>query len=339
MGTLKAPRILFCGSNLAGTRVLSDLLSTPASFSIIEVWTSEDPEAKADPESSVFILAEKQKLPIFTGNPRKGIDTASLSLRGLDLILCVNYRYILTREIYKAARLGAINIHGSLLPAYRGRTPNTWAIINGETETGVTVHVIDDGIDTGPILCQSTIPITLHDTGHSLSLKLTSVYPQLVREAIRKIQEKTFAPIPQDESKATVFPKRNPDDGRIDWTWTAKRIFDWVRAQTAPYPGAFTYLRGIKMTVWEAEWVQQTSSPIVPAGRPGEVVGLCCGAGDSHGGVFVSCGDGSLVLLRSVQREGEDACHASDLVARGDAALGELLHEVAEGVGGSRPSL
>lgn len=325
MRSLPPLRILFCGSNLAGVRVLSDLLSAPDHYVIVEVWTVPEPAANLVPESSVLHLAEKQGLPIFTGNPRKSMDLATMPSRHLDLIVCVNYRYILPRDIYKTSKLGAMNIHGSLLPAYRGRTPNTWAIINGETETGVTAHIIDEGVDTGRILCQEPVPVSLNDTGHSLSLKLTAVYPRIVREAIHKIQDEAFTPIPQDESKATVFPKRTPSDGRIDWTWSAKRVFDWVRAQTAPYPGAFIYLREIKMTVWEAEWVQQTNAPIMPAGRPGEVVGVCYGAGDSQGGVFVSCGDGSLVLLRSVQREGEEACHASSLVARGDVALGELL--------------
>lgn len=138
------------------------------------------------------------------------------------------------------------------------------------------------------------------------------------------MHDETFMPIPQDESKATVFPKRTSSDGRIDWTCSAKRIFDWIRAQSRPYPGAFAYFRGNKLTVWEAEWVQ-ISHPITPAGRPGEVVGLCSGLGDFRGGIFVSCGGGGLILLRSVQKEGEGACCASDLIANGDAALGEIL--------------
>jgi methionyl-tRNA formyltransferase len=143
----------------------------------------------------------------------------------------------------------AINFHGSLLPKYRGRTPHVWAIINGEKETGVTAHLMTGEVDDGDIVKQVVIPIEQNDTGASVLKRFEGVYIRLIDDVLTAIENKTISCQPQDASKATYFGKRTPADGLIDWNWQKERINNWVRAQAAPYPGAFTYYEDQKVII------------------------------------------------------------------------------------------
>lgn len=213
------------------------------------VWTQKDPEAEREAYKSVSNLAKEHNIDVFAGNPRKRIDPEEISARSVELIVSANYLYFLPPEYYQRARLAAINIHGSLLPKYRGRCPNVWAIIKGERITGATVHIMEREVDTGAIICQRAVAIDMRDTGHSLSMKLTRFYPELVYEAICKLRDPEFEPIPQDEDEAFYFPKRVPEDGIIDWNFTAEQLYDWIRALSYPYPRAFTYYNGEKVVI------------------------------------------------------------------------------------------
>ena len=143
----------------------------------------------------------------------------------------------------------AVNFHGSLLPKYRGRTPNVWSIINNEQKSGITAHLIDDGCDTGDIIEQIEIEISKTDTGASILNKFNEKYFPLVQNVIDKIENNTISFKPQDHSKATYFGKRTPEDGLIDWNWHKERIFNWVRALSNPYPGAFSFMNGTKIII------------------------------------------------------------------------------------------
>jgi len=151
----------------------------------------------------------------------------------------------------------AFNIHGSLLPKYRGRTPHVWAIINNESETGVTAHVIDEGCDTGPILNQIRVCIESHYTGSMILGKFKELYFSLVKDVLTKIESGTFELTQQDSTLASYFGKRTPDDGHINWSWQKERIRNWVRAQAYPYPGAYSYIRGEKLVVDELVFIER----------------------------------------------------------------------------------
>ena len=151
----------------------------------------------------------------------------------------------------------AVNVHGSLLPKYRGRTPHVWAIINNEKKTGITAHMITSECDKGAIISQKEIPILDSDTGGSVLRKYTEVYPVLIDEVIEKILSGKLAGclIEQDETKATYYSKRTPDDGEIDWNWQKERIYNWVRAMAPPeYPGAFFFDNEKKIVVQKIEY-------------------------------------------------------------------------------------
>ncbi|MBM3145494.1 MAG: methionyl-tRNA formyltransferase [Chloroflexi bacterium] len=173
-----------------------------------------------------------------------------------DLLLVLGWYYMIPRKVRESAQAGCVGIHASLLPKYRGGAPIPWAIINGETETGVTFFHFGDGVDDGDIIAQKRFPITSQDTVATIYEKATSSSIVILREYLPKLATRTAPRIQQDHNQATYFPQRSPEDGLIDWSWDAKRIRDFIRAQTRPYSGAFTYLEGKRITIWDADAVE-----------------------------------------------------------------------------------
>lgn len=189
------------------------------------------------------------ELPVFVGNPRGGKTRLFLNNKSCDIMVSVNYLFLIDKEILSIAKNLVFNIHGSLLPKYRGRTPHVWSIINNEKFTGITAHVIDEGCDTGDIIKQLIIPILESDTGASILNKYKELYIPLIHEVLDGYSSNSIVLSNQDNSKATYFGKRTPEDGRISWNWQVERIINWVRAQANPYPGAFTFYNGKKVIV------------------------------------------------------------------------------------------
>jgi methionyl-tRNA formyltransferase len=203
---------------------------------------------------SIINLAIENNIPYFAGNPRNGRAINKLEKIQCDLIISVNYLFIIENDIIQIPSKFAINFHGSLLPKYRGRTPHVWAIINNETETGITAHIIDENCDTGDILNQVNIIIERNDTGGVLLGKFMNIYPGFVIETIKSIEKNNFNLRKQDNKKATYFGKRTKDDGKINWNWQKERIENWVRAQAKPYPGAFSFINGEKIIIHKIEF-------------------------------------------------------------------------------------
>lgn len=170
-----------------------------------------------------------------------------------DLILAIGWYYMIPDAMMKLACKGAIGIHGSLLPKYRGNAPFVWAMINGEKETGISLFYFEKGVDEGDIIAQKKIPIGEKETIRDILNKARVSSIEILLEYLPKIANGTAPKIPQDHSLATIFPKRTPEDGLIDWNWEAKRIYDFIRAQTKPYPGAFTYINNKKVIIWDAD--------------------------------------------------------------------------------------
>src|SRR5690606_8593074 len=198
-------------------------------------------------------------IPVFIGNPRDGrastfIEEHKLQKKIVDVIISVNYLFIVDNIILKLCSKFAFNVHGSLLPKYRGRTPHVWSIINNEKVSGITAHIIDEGCDTGHIIEQIKIKISAKDTGATLLEKYNELYLPLIRSVLERIKGGEIILKKQNNSIATYFGKRTPDDGKIDWNWQKERIYNWVRAQADPYPGAFTFFKGRKFIIDEVRF-------------------------------------------------------------------------------------
>ena len=201
-----------------------------------------------DKESTEIINAcDKLGIKTYVGNPRGGRCSEFIRDVDIDVLISVNYLFLIEADLINLPKKLAFNLHGSLLPKYRGRTPHVWAIINNEKWTGVTAHLIDKGCDTGDILEQQKIRIESSDTGATILEKYAKVYPVLLNSVLKSIKKNSLNPKPQKAEEATYFGKRTPKDGLINWDWHRKRIHNWIRAQAPPYPGAFSIVNKKKI--------------------------------------------------------------------------------------------
>jgi methionyl-tRNA formyltransferase len=216
--------------------------------------------------NEIVNFCNTSNIPLFKGNPRNGAALDFLSDKRCDVLLSVNYLFLIDDELINFPFKYAINIHGSLLPKYRGRTPHVWAIINGETKTGISAHLIDASCDTGDIIEQIEIDIDYEDTGANILDKFKELYGPLIEKVLTDIERNQLRCFPQDHDKATFFGKRTPEDGKIDWNWKKEQIRNWVRAQAYPYPGAFTYMNNVKITIDKVSFCNEGFDSRIPNG-------------------------------------------------------------------------
>jgi methionyl-tRNA formyltransferase len=291
----KPLRIVVFGYHTIGYRCLKELLDRGEEICAL-VTHQDDPHEHVWFES-VVELAQAAGVPVLSPNtPNTPAIVSHITTLQPDLILSFYYRRLLCQALLAIPRLGAINLHGSLLPKYRGRAPVNWVLVNGETHTGVTLHYMIEQADAGDIVAQRVVPIAFEDTALTLFEKVAQAALELFRETFPLIKVGHAPRTPQDPARATYFGSRTPDDGRIDWSRSALGLYNLVRAVTTPYPGAFTAYRGKKMYVWSSRLIPTSAGEPWP---PGTIVGV------QNGGCLVATGEGHL-LLTLVQAEGEE---------------------------------
>jgi methionyl-tRNA formyltransferase len=209
-----------------------------------------------------------------------------------DAIFVIGWSQLVRGELIALAPRGVYGMHPTLLPRHRGRAPIPWTILSGLACTGVTLfEIVDPTADSGPILGQVVVPVARDETATTLFDKLARAHVDLVRDLVPRLVSDTVTKAPQDPIRASTWPKRTPADGIIDWETRAPYLYDWVRAQTRPYPGAFTFLGDDKVIVWGARAVDLPEA--APAGTIVDV---------SADGPVVACGEGGL-LLEEIQTE------------------------------------
>jgi len=235
--------------------------------------------------SPVKLAAERLRIPCW--QPESLRDEATRALFASlepDLIVVVAFR-ILPPEVLAIPRLGAVNLHASLLPKYRGAAPVQWALINGETRTGVTVFQLEPTVDTGRIIRQREVEIGPDETYGELSTRLSTIGAEELAAAVEDLAEGRAHPLPQDETEATHAPKLVREDGKVHWTHSSRQIRNRVRG-TTPAPGAYALLKGEPFGIRRADFADD-----VRRGKPGEIV-----VADPKRGVAVATGDGALWL-------------------------------------------
>ncbi len=275
-----------------------------SNIEVVALFTHPD-----DPDEEVWfrtprVLAEAHGIPVF--DPPSLKDPAWVErIRALspDYLFSFYYRNMLPREILDIPRLAPLNLHGSLLPRFRGRCPVNWVLIEGETKTGLTLHVMEVKPDAGDIVAQKEVEITFDDTAHSLAVKLAAAARRLMVEVMPLLESGTFGCRPQ-EGASSCYGGRKPEDGIIDWTKSADAIYNLIRAVTHPYPGAFTFLDGTKLFIWKA-----LPQKAARRGEPGIIATV-------HP-LVVETGDGTLRIL-SLQLEGQHEMDAETFVAAHD---------------------
>ena len=248
---------------------------------------------------------------------RTGEFAAWVKAQGAELALVVAYGRILPRDVLDSTRLGFVNVHASLLPKYRGAAPITWAVVDGEAETGITLMLLDEGMDTGDILDVARTPIGPDETTGELSERLAVLGAELVRAKLPAFARGELARAPQDGSKATLARMLEKSDGRVDWSQTSRAVHDRIRGMS-PWPGAWTQLSGKTVKLHASRHAGLTRDV---ASKPGTVVMA------DKSRVLVACGrDGrEAVELVRVQLEGKKPVSASEWVSGRGVREGDEL--------------
>lgn len=232
----------------------------------------------------------------------------------VDLMFCINWRYMIPARIYNQPRLGTFVFHDSLLPEYRGFSPTVWAMINGEDHTGVTLFEVATNVDEGNIVDQNLVSIGENETISSVMERVTQTYLEMLEKNLTSLIQGVAQRKSQDHSRATYTTKRLPEDNQIDWTMSSKDIYNLIRAVSRPYSGAYTTLLGKKLRVWSALRIDNGRRYV------GGVIGRV--AEIRHGeGVVVITGDGTL-MLAEVQCEDDEPKCAADVINRHSYTLG-----------------
>jgi len=271
---------------------------------IAALFTHEDAPGEEIWWRSCAELARANAIPVFTA---ERIGTAEIELVRASnpaVIYSFFYRNLLPEALLDIAPRGAYNLHGSLLPRYRGRAPVNWMLVNGEHEGGVTLHHMVKRADAGDIVAQRAIAIADDDTALTLYRKIVPLGASLIRDYHPLIAAGVAPRRPQDLSAGSYFGRRRPEDGRIDWSWPARRIHNLVRAVTHPYPGAFCYTQGRKMMVWQARVAIETGAN----GVPGTILRSASG-----GAARIAAGDGVLEIVRAQIEDQGEKCGAEAL--------------------------
>jgi methionyl-tRNA formyltransferase len=227
-----------------------------------------------------------------------------------DVAVVVAYGRILPETFLNAFNYGALNVHFSLLPKYRGAAPVNWAIVNGENETGVTVMQMDAGLDTGDILCQRSTPVGVTETSTELMQRLGDLGAELVSEALSQID--SLIPIKQNDAEATSAPIMKKEDGLIDWHRTATEIERRIRG-FQPFPSSYTFHDGLRLTLWQAEPVDASE------GEPGEIIEA---SGDR---LIIACGRSTAVRILEIQPEGKRRMPVRDFLNGAKLKIADTL--------------
>lgn len=294
---------LFLGSR-RGLAVLKKLTEAKADISGV-LCLIEDPH---EPQYHLKIsaLAQENNIPLFTTNEIKPNQYADLLAKiKPDITFVIGWRYLISKAAYSIPPKGTLVIHDSLLPTYRGFAPMNWAIINGETETGITLFYISDEMDAGPIVAQLSTPITMEDTAQTVDERIVQLYEKIILDNLPALQSDQIKSTPQDETLASYTCKRTPEDGKINWQHSALQIYNLIRGLTHPFPGAYTTLNGKKIWVWEAQLPTEQKHYV--GNIPGRVLGK------NNGMIEVLTGDGVLCLKR-LQYEREEEKEAEEVM-------------------------
>jgi methionyl-tRNA formyltransferase len=296
-------KIIFAGTPTFAARALEALLE--ARHEVALVLTQPDRPAGRGMQttaSAVKVLAQQHGLTLLQPHSLKqsGLD-AQLAAISADVMVVAAYGLILPAAILSIPRLGCLNIHASLLPRWRGAAPIQRAILAGDLETGITIMQMDQGLDTGAMLLQKSIPIAQNDTAQTLHDKLAIMGAYCIVEVLTLLQQGRLAATAQDETAASYAPKLEKVEAEIDWRLDAEQINRTVRAFN-PHPGAYSRVREIPLKIWQAEVAAST------AGSHGEVVAT------GREGITVACGNGTL-LLKIVQKPGGKRMNAREFLA------------------------
>ena len=306
--------VVFAYHNV-GVRCLSVLLAHGIDVRL--VVTHQDNPNENIWFASVAELAKRHGIPVITPeDPNQPEVVAQVAALAPDFLFSFYYRLMLKRDMLLAASRGAYNMHGSLLPKYRGRVPVNWAIIHGETETGATLHAMTEKPDNGAIVMQKAVTIGIDDTAREVFDRVTDAAAHALDAALPALVAGSAPHFSQNLRQGAYFGGRKPEDGRIDFSWGALRIHNFVRALTRPYPGAFVDLQGQRIVLWRTRLA--TGAPLANGGLRGGASLLA-----ADGALTLHCADGHALQVLEMEANGQ-ALSAADFSAMFGGPLVDL---------------
>lgn len=301
---MAALRIVFCGTPEFAVLSLRQLASSP-DFSVEAVISQPDrPRGRGGQVSASPVKEAALALGLHVYQPESiKSESAQEFLKRVapDAVVIIAYGQIIPARLLTIPRLGWINLHGSLLPKYRGAAPIHWAIANGETVTGLTTMQIDAGMDTGPTLLRREVPIGRDETTPELSARMSAIGADLIAESLLRFDRGEISPAAQDGAEATYAPILKKENGKINWSLGAQQIYNRMRG-FAPWPGAYSTFRGQACQLWGRP---EGAGEVQIGGVPGEIL-------QGRKGIFVACGESTLLRLESAQIEGRKRVTAAE---------------------------
>ena len=307
-------KLVFCGTPAFAVPSLRALLAD-SYFQVAAVVTQPDRprgRGKKTASSPVKDAALDDRVPVYQPEKIKSESSLDYFKRlAPDVVVIIAYGQIIPAALIAIPRLGWINLHGSLLPKYRGAAPINWAIINGEKVTGLTTMQIDAGLDTGPMLLKYQTGIGPDETAPDLYAQLAEAGAPLIAETLKKLHQGEITATPQDNSQATLAPPLKKEDGRIDWFLPAPKIYNRIRG-LQPWPGAFTTFRGATCRIWG-----KPLKPVSAGGMPGIILPT------QEDGLLVICGGSTVLHVEQVQIEGRNRISDREFMNGARIAPGE----------------
>ncbi|MCB0429406.1 MAG: methionyl-tRNA formyltransferase [Flavobacteriales bacterium] len=253
-------KILFVGSNKIGHACCEALIRTGVEVAAVltmqqkfDISYAKEKGVTNVLHADFHVFENQYGIPVHGTNGRLQEYMELLNNIHFDLMVVIGWYHMIPAKVRNLASKGCVGIHASLLPKYRGGAPLVWAVINGERESGVTLFHMEDGVDDGDVVGQEAFEIGADEYIRDVLAKAEQASVRLVEKYVPRILAGDAPRIPQDPAAATVYPQRKPEDGQIDWSWDAEKIFNFIRAQSKPYPGAFTFVEGKKVTIWQAD--------------------------------------------------------------------------------------
>lgn len=306
--------IIFMGTPHFSLATLSKLLESK--HKVLKVFTRLDkPQGRGLQLKTTPVgeYCQNLSLPLFkTVSLKKNNVLEEIKSLNPDAIVVVAFGAFLPKEILEIPKFGCINLHPSLLPRHRGPSPIQYALLEGDQTTGVTTMLLDEGMDTGPILKQEEVTILPEDNYIKLSERLAIIGANLMLKSLEEIENGKITPMPQNHAKATYTKKITSDDLKINWELPAEKIKNIIRA-FSPFPGAYTYYHNKVLKIWEGEVVKSDKKDFLP----GTIVDV------KSRGIDIYCGE-DIFRITKLQIEGKKPCHASSFVCGHKVIIGEV---------------
>lgn len=300
------PRAVVFAYHNVGVRCLQVLLARGVDVAL--VVTHEDSASENIWFGSVAQVAAEHGIDVITPADPKSPEVHDAVVKAApDFIFSFYYRHMLPVQLLALAKRGAYNMHGSLLPKYRGRVPTNWAVINGETETGATLHEMAAKPDAGAIVAQTPVPILPDDTAAQVFDKTVVAAEQTLWRVLPALLAGEAPHLPNDLAAGSYYGGRKPEDGRIDWAQPAARVYNLIRAVAPPYPGAFTDIGEHRFIVARARLVPETGAPGVSPQKLAEFRSLPPGLRVTDNALFGVCGDGRAIAVHELRHRLLDA--------------------------------